>query len=737
MMGSFQRSWARSGIGACARWAAAVVVATASVSPAQPDRGAAPASFARDGKFVIAGVPYEKKETREATRRRIVDTAFPSRARWGDWYIAAGFRYDKPGELAIKGAPEDELPRMVPGGPGPDLAGAMTGKDGRAARWVKAGPVSDEVVDLNRYQEGGSAEWTASYLYTTVIAEQDHSVNVSMGSDDGLRFWVNGRLVIDADEQRSLDPGQHRIRLDLKKGTNHVLAKVSQGGVDFTYQIITSWPLDPYAQALLDYALELDFPSSDEGSYYKIESVLLPEDVVMEVGGLATLPDGRPIVSTRRGDIYIVDGAYDRPAFSCRFTRFAQGLHEPLGLAARAEKGADGKEIAAVYCVQRGELTRLVDTTGDWIADEYRTVCDGWGVSGNYHEFAFGPKIDREGNFWVTLNVGFCGSIGKSIVPWRGWALKIDPAGGITPVCGGMRSPNGIGEFSDGQMFYLDNQGDYVGTNRMQPLAPGAFMGHPSGLRWREGYKEGDAAPRVQPAAVWFPYPATGQSAADFLLYAGRPGEDGPFGPFAGQVFVGDQTLCCVNRVCLEKVEGTAAGEVIYQGAVFPFRKGLQCGVNRLAWGSDGSMFVGQTDRGWGSIGRQRYGLERIVWTGKSPFEIRTMSARPDGFELVFTQDVDRAGAADPGSYRMRSYTYEYHAEYGSAEMETRTPRIAGAELVGARTVRLRVEGMRDGGMGYVHELHASGVKSAEGLHLLHAEAYYTLQRIPAAPASR
>ena len=40
-------------------------------------------------------------------------------------------------------------------------------------------------------------------------------------------------------------------------------------------------------------------------------------------------------------------------------------------------------------------------------ATEYVTVCDKWGVSGDYHEFAFGPARDKEGNFYITLNVGF------------------------------------------------------------------------------------------------------------------------------------------------------------------------------------------------------------------------------------------------------------------------------------------------------------------------------------------
>ena len=44
------------------------------------------------------------------------------------------------------------------------------------------------------------------------------------------------------------------------------------------------------------------------------------------------------------------------------FKLFASGLHEPLGL---VQKGG------SLYTAQRGELTKLTDTNGDRIADDY------------------------------------------------------------------------------------------------------------------------------------------------------------------------------------------------------------------------------------------------------------------------------------------------------------------------------------------------------------------------------
>ncbi|QOI99558.1 MAG: hypothetical protein HRU70_03310 [Phycisphaeraceae bacterium] len=707
---------------------------------------AQPGATPQPPRVEIRGVEYQRLATREATEERMMNLLVPGRASWGEWHALVPFEFKKQGDLKLVLPPEEALASMGVNGPGPDLSRAFAGRGGVEAKWKNIGAGVNRTIDLGLFTPQGQGDWVVGYLHGTVTAPVDMTIDATCGSDDGLRLWLNGRLIVDADAMRGLDAEDHRLKLDLKKGVNHLFAKVSQGMGAFQFQLNAGEALDPLTAQMLEYHLEVDFPSTPEARYFRTLPVALPADVVLEVGGLDVLPDGRPVVCTRRGEVYIVDGAYEEPPMNARFTLFAEGLHEPLGLQVRAEQRG-GKPVNAVYAVQRGELTRMIDLDGDDRADVYETVSDAWGVSGNYHEFAFGPKFDSAGNAWVTLNVGFCDALGKSLVPWRGWSLRVDREGRATPVSGGLRSPNGIGFWNDGQAFYLDNQGDFVGTNRLAPMYDGGWNGHPSGLRWRSDYTPAmdtpAGRPPLTPAAVWFPYKKMGQSTADMLLLpageAGSPGAGvrakGPlpdgggvyaFGPYAGQAFVGDQTLCLVMRVSLEKIDG------VYQGACYPFRQGLQCGVNRLAWGKDGSMFVGQTDRGWGSIGRRRYGLERIVWTGETPFEVREVRVTPEGFAVEFTKDIDPAVASDPASYACLSYTYRYHATYGSPEIETGTQRVVSARVAGPREVRLTIDSIRSGGMGYVHELTFGGVRAAgTGEPLLHPIAYYTVQRVP------
>ena len=227
------------------------------------------------------------------------------------------------------------------------------------------------------------------------------------------------------------------------------------------------------------------------------------------------------------------------------------------------------------------------------------------------------------------------------------------------------------------------------------------------------------AIPGLVPPAVWLPYGKVGQSPTGVV--ADLTG--GGFGPFAGQMFLGEFTLSQVNRVFLEQIGGE------YQGAAFRFLDGFQCGPLSLAFLRDGSLLVGETNRGWNSRGSRSYGLERVRWTGIVPFAIRRMRAQPDGFLLEFTQPIEPAAAANPARYAMTSYTYLYHSKYGSPEIDPQPVAIVRAEVAAdALSVRLTCAGLREG---YVHELALPGVWSQTGDSLEYPTAYYTLNRLP------
>jgi azurin/glucose/arabinose dehydrogenase len=475
----------------------------------------------------------------------------------------------------------------------------------------------------------------------------------------------------------------------------------------------------------------------NEDDYYRIVTIPIPEKIKMEVGGLAVLPDGRLAASTRRGEVWMIGNPYLKGDGKPTFTRFASGLHEPLGLLYR------GKDF---LITQRGEVTRLVDSDNDGVADVYDSFTK-WPLSGNYHQYSYGPVAMPNGEMIITLNLDWVGR-GASQSKWRGWMLKLGEDGKLTPYATGLRSPSGFGSYK-GDIFYTENQGDWVGSGRMTHLAQGDFAGNPAGLRWsgEEGspvklkpedipdtgeplYDVAKTTPGIKPPTVWFPHTLVGISTSDFK----EDVTNGAFGPFSGQMFVGDQGHSIITRVDLEKVNG------IWQGTVFPFREGFMSGVLRLAWGLDGSMFVGQTSRGWSATGKSEFGIQRLVWTGRMPFEMKTVRSMPDGFEITFTMPIDKKTAAAADAFKLSSFNYKYHHSYGSPIINTHEVPLKGL-VVSEDGLRVRIvvdpAALRKG---YVHELKAEGVLASDGTSLLHSIGYYTLNEIasgtPANPAS-
>jgi glucose/arabinose dehydrogenase len=464
-----------------------------------------------------------------------------------------------------------------------------------------------------------------------------------------------------------------------------------------------------------------------EADYYRILTFTTPPGEVLEAGGMEMLPDGRIAVGTRRGEIWLIDNAYDDDPKTAKFTRFAHGLHEILGLAWK-----DGW----LYVTHRPDITRIKDTTGRGKADLFEVVTDGWEISGDYHEYAFGSRFDKKGEMWITLCL--TGSF-TSNTRFRGWSMKLTADGKLVPVASGVRSPGGVGFNAEGDVFFTDNQGPWNGACALKQIVGGGFSGHPDSFKW---YKEPEAKylgpapevprsgsrihieakriPQYVPPAVQFPYGQMGQSASGIECDL----SGGKFGPFEKQLFVGDQTHSTIMRVFLEKLP---TGR--YQGACFPFRAGFASGIVPVRFGKDGSLFVGGTNRGWGSRGPRPFAVERLVWTGTVPFEIHEMRARPDGFELTFTRPIDPETAGKVTSYKLKTFTYIFRSEYGSPEVDHTTPTITRVAVgTDNRSVRLYVDGLQEG---HIHDLSAAGVRSSDGQALLHPQAYYTLNTIP------
>lgn len=462
--------------------------------------------------------------------------------------------------------------------------------------------------------------------------------------------------------------------------------------------------------------------SEREEAFYRLVDIPVPDGMVIETGSFDLLPDGRLAIGTRRGDIYLVEGAFEDPP-QPEYHLYASGLDEVTGLSWR-----DG----SFFVTQQTEVTRITDTDGDERADTFLTLSDVWGFA-NYHEFSFGSKADPVGNIWVALCLS---KSYESLAPFRGWALKVTPGGQTIPVASGIRSPCGVGPNAQGVMFYAESQGPWNGSCSLKHLKQGGFMGHPVSFNWYELAPEMGSAPtapntrsrmeierqRVKelvPYAVVFPYRRMGQQLSGFSVDSTQ----GAFGPFKDQIFIGDYTLSVLMRATTEEVNG------VWQGACYPFREGFATGLLANQFTPRGRLIVGGTNRGWPVRGPSAFALQRVEWSGKMPFEIKEINARPGGFQLTFTQSVNPAIALQPDTFQLETFTHIYHQGYGSPEVDQTKPLVEKVELSGERTqARIWVKGLVQG---HVHSFDLSALRSDQDESLVHPNAYYTLNEIP------
>lgn len=586
-------------------------------------------------------------------------------------------------------------------------------------------------VDLRR-----NVRWSgiADNFYTTIdgwiVVAAPGLHTFELRSDDGSRLKIGGKTVVDMDRTQS--PTSATGAIELAAGLHPILIEhFDAGGGE---EVRLAWR-PPAAESFSVVPAEslrtikgqvrpvspgrkLTWtPASQQapGDGRPLEAVhpsltrtsLRPDSFKPRVGGLAFRPDGKLLVACWEpsGGVYEVD----RLDGNATPRRIAAGLAEPLGLAV-----VDGR----IFVLQKHELTELVDRDGDGVIDEYRAVAGGWPVTSNFHEFAFGLEPDGEdflANLAIAIDPG--GRSTKPQIEGRGSTIRIRRDGTYEIVAQGLRTPNGIGRGGDGHVYVTDNQGDWLPSSNVHRVVPGAFYGSQSVLL--------DAAKSlpVTPPVVWLPQGEIGNSPSQVAPLS--------FGPWAGQMVIGDVTHGGLKRVQVEEF-----GDVV-QGCVFRFTQGLDAGINRVIAlpSSIGSGFVvgGIGSSGdWGQEGKLRYGLEQLAFNGSTTFEPLAVRAVQGGFEIEFTTPL-APGVGERGEdYLVKSWRYEPTEQYGGPKLDERNHDVRSLAIsADRRRVYLGLEKLDPGRVVYLRLFDRDRWRDAEGREPWTTEAWYTLNALP------
>jgi hypothetical protein len=135
-----------------------------------------------------------------------------------DWWVAGPFDNEDGKGLIKKYRPEEKF----------DTTDVFQGTGKREIKWQHYKNPESGYIDFTkifRYSGKGVA-----YATRVFKMDQDRTIKVGIGSNDGVRMWLNGKLVLDHKVLRKAEPNQEILTPPFKKGENTVLIKIDQDG---------------------------------------------------------------------------------------------------------------------------------------------------------------------------------------------------------------------------------------------------------------------------------------------------------------------------------------------------------------------------------------------------------------------------------------------------------------------------------------------------------------------------
>ena len=505
-----------------------------------------------------------------------------------------------------------------------------------------------------------------------------------MGNSEGLTWEVD-------DEQRMVlnIPADDKPRVvkiicavgngtsDLKRFSQYLDKAEAEPIVDpetMTHGAARLWPLE----------IEVKGRLGEETNAYALDTIPVPFDnpygAWLRTSALAFFPDGRAVVTTYGGDVWIVSGL-DKSLANVSWSRFASGLYEPFGA-----QVVDG--VINVTC--RNGIVRLHDLNNDGEADFYETWYADTDVSTFFHSFNFDLQVDKRGHFYYVK----AGEYTDYKLP--GAVLDIPPDGGKAEVyCTGFRVPNGMGMLPDGRLTVSDNQGDWMPASKINIVHSGGFYGYVQdrtggggfGDHWAPDGGKIDASKVQAPATfdqpiIWMPQEFDNSSSGQVWV------DDPRFGPLSGRLLHASYGKGWIYYLTLQDIGSVSQAAIV--ALPFQFNAGL---MRARIDPADGQLYATGLS-GWQGPDQGRDGcLQRLRHTGKPIKMLDDVKVRHDGLWLRFNFALDRASSVNATNYHLEQWNYLWSSNYGSDQYSLEHPGQKGHDILNISSVKLSDDG--------------------------------------------
>jgi glucose/arabinose dehydrogenase len=399
---------------------------------------------------------------------------------------------------------------------------------------------------------------------------------------------------------------------------------------------------------------------------FTVDELVLPRtnpwNSHLRLSAVDFLSDGRAVIASMSGDIWLVEGVQENMG-TLRWRRFATGLNQPLGLVVVND---------VVYVNGRDQITRLHDLNGDGHADFYENFNNMVMAATNYHAFNLNLEVDSQGRFlWAKSTPWPAGNPGEltdthEITPHHGVLFRLSPDGrDLEVIATGLRNPNGLSLGPNDEIYYSDNEGNWVPTSKVTRIVEGGFHGFvPSAHRMNQvnGWAPTDEA-WVKPI-IWTPHAGPGSdnspSQPRVIANPAWPQE------LQGHLLLTSYGRGSLSLILMEEVDGQP------QGAHMILPLEFQSGLQHTRFHRDGHLYlVGMTNWSSTAHGGERGSLHRVRYTGQPLHLPVALNTRAGGLELRFGEPLDRASATNPENYRLSKWTYTWNSSYGARQFHS------------------------------------------------------------------
>ncbi len=138
-----------------------------------------------------------------------------------DWWLIGPFDNENLKGLTTVFEPERNF----------DTTRVYSGKNGVELKWKRYSNSTSGYIDFTKLFN--PTEYVVAYARRDLVVDRDTDFTLGIGSNDGTRVWVDGKLVLDRPVARKAMVNDDIVTFHLKKGVHSLLVKVDQTGLEW------------------------------------------------------------------------------------------------------------------------------------------------------------------------------------------------------------------------------------------------------------------------------------------------------------------------------------------------------------------------------------------------------------------------------------------------------------------------------------------------------------------------